>query len=634
MNKRELRRVAILALVLVLLCNTLGVQAETGAPAVTVSSYEELVNAIDQASNLDTILIGAVIWIPEGASLGDSSKTVILKSSGGYMEIVENTQSEEITSFKGLIFDGAGKELLAPSLRITGAVSITGCTFKNCGANGAINMSYASCTIKNSSFKDNKSDYGAHILIGYKSTADISNSSFTGGIATVRGGGIYLDDPTSTATLTECTITGNVGAYGGGIANWGSLTLENTLLYANTASVGGSDLFSTGYYSMESIEDSKEFYHEAGIEPLSWESDYIDPDYGATCIKLSYEEYIAPVEPTDPVDPEPSEPSTPDPTDPVTPPSGGDEGKTDTEPTDPTPTEPTDPVDPEPSEPSTPDPTDPVTPPSGGDEGKTDTEPTDPTPTEPTDPEKPDTGDSSDPEPTDHKPTEPDKPDTTEPSTEDPKPSTPSNADQTGGGDTTTDNSDHSTITSTIDNSQHNSTTNSSSSVGGNTTNSSSVSNTDNSRSESSRTENSNNSSTVNNYYQQDKQEPATASTNASQPVNVTVPVTVSTPEDKGSDRATTEVPESTSIAGKNINIEAKGVDVKLEITGDSYNISISAPEEQESQIQPDNEVSTVNVPESTTEPQRSPNWVEYITVILLAVLVGLEIKDKLHKEK
>lgn len=171
-------------------------------------------------------------------------------------------------------------------------------------------------------------------------------------------------------------------------------------------------------------------------------------------------------------------------------------------------------------------------------------------------------------------------------------------------------------------------------SVGGNTTNTSSVSNTDNSRSESSRMENSNNSSTVNNYYQQDKQEPATASTNASQPVNVTVPVTVSTPEAKGSNTATPEAPETTSIADKNINIEAKGVDVKLEITGDSYNISISASEGQESQIQPVNEVSTVNTPESTTEPQRSPNWIEYITVILLAVLVGLEIKDKLHKEK
>lgn len=559
MNKRKLRRVAIVALVLVLLCNTLGVQAETGAPAVTVSSYEELVSAIDQASNLDTILIGAVIWIPEGASLGDGSKTVILKSSGGYMEIVKNTQSEEITSFTGLIFDGAGKELLAPYLRVTGAVSITGCTFRNCGVNGAINMSYASCTIKNSSFKDNKSDYGAHILIGYKSTADISNSSFAGGIATVRGGGIYLDDPTSTATLTECTITGNVGAYGGGIANWGSLTLENTLLYANTASVGGADLFSTGSYSMESIEDSKEFYHEAEIEPLSWESDYIDPDYGATCIKLSYEEYIAPVEPTEPVDPEPTEPSTPDP----------------------------------------------VTPPSGGETGKTDQEPTDPPKVEPSGTENPSSGEDK----KDNSISEPSKdPDSSQTKEEQ--------------------------EVNNVDNSQHNSTTNNSSSVGGNTTNSSSVSNMDNSRSESSRMENSNNSSTVNNYYQQNKQEPATASTNASQPVNVTVPVTVSTPEAKGSDRATTEATESTSITDKNINIEAKGVDVKLEITGDSYNISISAPEGQESQIQPVNEVSTVNAPESTTEPQRSPNWVEYITMLLLAVLVGLEIKDKLHKEK
>ena len=547
MNKRKLRRVAIVALVLVLLCNTLGVQAETGAPAVTVSSYEELVNAIDQASNLDTILIEAVIWIPEGASLGDSSKTVILKSSGGYMEIVENTQSEEITSFTGLIFDGAGKELLAPYLRITGAVSITGCTFKNCGVNGAINMSYASCTIKNSSFKDNKNDYGAHILIGYKSTADISNSSFTGGIATVRGGGIYLDDPTSTATLTECTITGNVGAYGGGIANWGSLTLENTLLYANTASVGGADLFSTGSYSMESIEDSKEFYHEAGIEPLSWESDYIDPDYGATCIKLSYEEYIAPVEPIEPVDPEPTEPSTPDP---VTPPSGGETGKTDQEPTDPPKVEPSDTENPS----------------SGENEGNKDTEI----------PPTTDTGEDK----KDNSISEPSKdPDSSQTKEEQ--------------------------EVNNVDNSQHNSTTNNRSSVGGNTTNSSSVSNTDNSRSESSRTENSNNSSTVNNYYQQDKQEPATASTNASQPVNVTVPVTVSTPEAKGSNTATPEAPETTSIADKNINIEAKGVDVKLEITGDSYNISISAPEGQESQIQPVNEVSTVNTPESTTEPQR-----------------------------
>ena len=86
-HKKKIRRGAILALVLVLLLNTMGVQADTGAPEITVSTYAELITAIGEASNLDTILIGGVIEIPEGASLGDSSKVVILKSSGGYMQV-------------------------------------------------------------------------------------------------------------------------------------------------------------------------------------------------------------------------------------------------------------------------------------------------------------------------------------------------------------------------------------------------------------------------------------------------------------------------------------------------------------------------------------------------------------------
>lgn len=426
------------------------------------------------------------------------------------------------------------------------------------------------------SFDENSASYGSHIF--NSGTLLVNSCTLKGGWADEMGGAIYNR---GTLTVKGTEIKENNARIGGGIYNNSSLEVDNSLIWSNTATVQGTDIANEGTYTNSTTEeqfDSWLDYYK--LYYAGWEDDTNTSVGGSG----DYLKFLTATE----------KPTKPDPTEPV---------------------------DPEPTEPPTPDP---VTPPSGGDEGKTDPEPTDPTPTEPTDPTP------IDPEPTDPNPTEPDKPNTTEPSTEDPKPSTPSNADQTGGGDTTTDNSDH----STTDNSQHNSTTSNSSSVGGNTTNTSSVSNTDNSRSESSRTENSNNSSTVNNYYQQDKQEPATASTNASQPVNVTVPVTVSTPKAKGSDRATTEAPESTSIADKNINIEAKGVDVKLEITGDSYNISISAPEGQESQIQPVNEVSTVNAPESTTEPQRSPNWVEYITMLLLAVLVGLEIKDKLHKEK
>ena len=579
MNKRKLRRVAIVALVLVLLCNTLGVQASTKKddPTVIVKDYGSLYTAIAEAKDNDVLGIQGTITIPAIVDLNMSeNKAVILRrmEAGAKLVVSGDYGADNKASFRMISFDGNSTEVSGtePFVEINGNAYFSMCDFTECfnqsDNGGAINISSGEVELNSCSFDENSASYGSHIF--NSGTLLVDNSTLKGGWADEMGGAIYNR---GTLTVKGTEIKENNARIGGGIYNNSSLEVDNSLIWSNTATVQGTDIANEGTYTNSTTEeqfDSWLDYYK--LYYAGWEDDTNTSVGGSG----DYLKFLTATE----------KPTKPDPTEPV---------------------------DPEPTEPSTPDP---VMPPSGGNEGKTDPEPTDPTPTEPTDPE-----------PTDPNPTEPD---TTEPSTEDPKPSTPSNADQTGGGDSTTDNSDH----STTDNSQHNSTTNNSSSVGGNTTNSSSVSNTDNSRSESSRTENSNNSSTVNNYYQQDKQEPATASTNASQPVNVTVPVTVSTPEAKGSDRATTEVPESTSIAGKNINIEAKGVDVKLEITGDSYNISISAPEEQESQIQPDNEVSTVNVPESTTEPQRSPNWVEYITVILLAVLVGLEIKDKLHKEK
>lgn len=579
MNKRKLRRVAIVALVLVLLCNTLGVQASTKKddPTVIVKDYGSLYTAIAEAKDNDVIGIQGTITIPAIVDLNMSeNKAVILRrmEAGAKLVVSGDYGADNKASFRMISFDGNSTEVggTEPFVEINGNAYFSMCDFTECfnqsDNGGAINISSGEVELSSCSFDGNSASYGSHIF--NSGTLLVNSCTLKGGWADEMGGAIYNR---GTLTVKGTEIKENNARIGGGIYNNSSLEVDNSLIWSNTATVQGTDIANEGTYTNSTTEeqfDSWLDYYK--LYYAGWEDDTNTSVGGSG----DYLKFLTATE----------KPTKPDPTEPV---------------------------DPEPTEPSTPDP---VTPPSGGDEGKTDPEPTDPAPT--------------DPEPTDPKPTEPDKPDTTEPSTEDPKPSTPSNADQTGGGDTTTDNSDH----STTDNSQHNSTTSNSSSVGGNTTNTSSVSNTDNSRSESSRTENSNNSSTVNNYYQQDKQEPATASTNASQPVNVTVPVTVSTPEAKGSDRATTEAPESTSIADKNINIEAKGIDVKLEITGDSYNISISAPEGQESQIQPVNEVSTVNAPESTTEPQRSPNWVEYITMLLLAVLVGLEIKDKLHKEK
>ena len=545
MNKRKLRRVAIVALVLVLLCNTLGVQASTKKddPTVIVKDYGSLYTAIAEAKDNDVIGIQGTITIPAIVDLNMSeNKAVILRrmEAGAKLVVSGDYGADNKASFRMISFDGNSTDVggTEPFVEINGNAYFSMCDFTECfnqsDNGGAINISSGEVELSSCSFDENSASYGSHIF--NSGTLLVNSCTLKGGWADEMGGAIYNR---GTLTVKGTEIKANNARIGGGIYNNSSLEVDNSLIWSNTATVQGTDIANEGTYTNSTTEeqfDSWLDYYK--LYYAGWEDDTNTSVGGSG----DYLKFLTATE----------KPAKPAPTEPI------------------------------------------------------------------------------DPEPTDPKPTEPDKPNTTEPSTEDPKPSTPSNADQTGGGDTTTDNSDH----STTDNSQHNSTTSNSSSVGGNTTNTSSVSNTDNSRSESSRMENSNNSSTVNNYYQQDKQEPATASTNASQPVNVTVPVTVSTPEAKGSNTATPEAPETTSIADKNINIEAKGVDVKLEITGDSYNISISAPEGQESQIQPVNEVSTVNTPESTTEPQRSPNWIEYITVILLAVLVGLEIKDKLHKEK
>lgn len=545
MNKRKLRRVAIVALVLVLLCNTLGVQASTKKddPTVIVKDYGSLYTAIAEAKDNDVIGIQGTITIPAIVDLNMSeNKAVILRrmEAGAKLVVSGDYGADNRASFRMISFDGNSTEVggTEPFVEINRNAYFSMCDFKECfnqsDNGGAINISSGEVELNSCSFDENSASYGSHIF--NSGTLLVNSCTLKGGWADEMGGAIYNR---GTLTVKGTEIKENNARIGGGIYNNSSLEVDNSLIWSNTATVQGTDIANEGTYTNSTTEEQYDSWLDYyKLYYAGWEDDTNTSVGGSG----DYLKFLTATE----------KPTKPDPTEPI------------------------------------------------------------------------------DPEPTDPNPTEPDKPNTTEPSTEDPKPSTPSNADQTGGGDTTTDNSDH----STTDNSQHNSTTSNSSSVGGNTTNTSSVSNTDNSRSESSRTENSNNSSTVNNYYQQDKQEPATASTNALQPVNVTVPVTVSTPEAKGSDRATTEAPESTSIADKNINIEAKGVDVKLEITGDSYNISISAPEGQESQIQPVNEVSTVNTPESTTEPQRSPNWVEYITMLLLAVLVGLEIKDKLHKEK
>ena len=75
-------------------------------------------------------------------------------------------------------------------------------------------------------------------------TANLNGLTITGGSAgPAHGGGV---EDFGTATLTNCTVSGNSADSGGGIYADGSLTLTNSTISHNTASNSGGGLFSSG----------------------------------------------------------------------------------------------------------------------------------------------------------------------------------------------------------------------------------------------------------------------------------------------------------------------------------------------------------------------------------------------------
>lgn len=601
-HRKKLRRGAILALVLVLLCNAIPARANT--TEIYVSSYEELVGAIAQAENMDTIVISSIIVIPKGSALGDSTKQVIIKyGSGAYLECELDASCSVTTTISNIVFDGDGKNSSYPMLLVRGKVDIINCKFQRANA-GAVRTAYTQASFTDCIFTDNVgANYGAHINASVQSMIEMDNCSMYYGTAKARGGAVHIDSSDSSITIKNSLIYANESALGGGISCAGALVLDDTVIYNNKATTGGADLFITGTYQIQTIEEMAEVYHEKGLEPLSWESDYEDLDYGGTCLKLAYEAYTAPT-------------PTPDPDDGGD--TGEDTGNDDTSGEDPDPTTPSEGEDT--GDEST-DTEDPNTPPS---EDNTDQEEGDTGSTEDTDPPSSsdeETGGNTDNSNTDNS--------VTDNSTTDNSTTDNSVTDNSTVDNSVTDNSTHTEDNSgsgnATDNSTHSSTTDNSSHT--QNTDSSTHSTTDNSSYSEDHSYRDNSSSTVNNYYQQ---EATGGSQNGSQPINIEVPVIITIPEQKEPATGTTEAPEQVITVPQNIKIEAEGVDLVYEYTESGINISIKATKEPENNTPSVTPLSTpVMATEAVESPQESPNWVEVVTMLLLAVLVLAELKDK-----
>ena len=675
--RKPLRRLGILALILVLLLNnTMIARAENVLG--TVYSYEELTEAIAGAQSGDVIILGGSIRLPKGSTLEGNYVTLRRGSKGA--GLVTSYGSEATTTLRGFFFDGNEDTVggTAPMLTIEGATELIECDFNSCVNNssnskggairitGDVEVYLGACN-----FYDGNAGMGAHIYNESTKPLTIEDSYFTNGWGDIRGGSIYCSKDASSLALSNVIIKGNHSAEGGGIYTNGSLSLEDSIVYQNEASTQGADIIALGAYSNTTTEEQYNFFlNGTGLYYSEWADD-TNPSVGCSGVALRFVTTDTPPtteEPTDPPeggDDEPTDPSD-DNTDPTEPSGegGSESGEKPSEPSsgDNTGDNPTDPQD---------NPSEPATEPSGGEEDDT---PTDPSESSGEGSEGGSNVDS-------HNTT--DSHDVTDShNTEGSNNTTDSHTENSGNTDshdvdshdtTTTDThtedshdtegsyntDDH----STTDNSSQDTTTIADShddnSGRGNTSN---VSNTDNSSEDRSTHDNSShssthtednsyrdNSSTYNYYYDPQSggaqgvqiieipQYVPVESSGGSQPVSVNVPVEIKIPESYNSSPEAQEPSQRVQAPAQNIRIEAEGVNVVYEYTAEGVSISIKAPEAATEPSEPQiAQLASYSTPpaQEAQGGAREANWVEIVSMCLLAVLVLGELKDLLRRKE
>lgn len=271
-----------------------GMSVISAGATTEVATYSELVTALTSASDGDTIGIAGIIDIPAMSTLGFSDKQIVFKrsNSSSQIRLPSNDNNGYFTTIQNIIFDGDNLSAPLTYVSVSNSTTFDNCSFKNSISSlgvGALKISNGEIRLTNCSFSNNAGVYGGHIMNTSSNVVYIDTCTFTSGSATVQGGALCSDSSNNTYQISNSVITGNsAGYYGGGIANHGSLTCTNTKIYNNTATSGGADIYNVGWKSLDSIATLTSLFSADNITPLAWISD-VAGDTTETYIKLDYE---------------------------------------------------------------------------------------------------------------------------------------------------------------------------------------------------------------------------------------------------------------------------------------------------------------------------------------------------------
>ncbi|WP_248921888.1 Cna B-type domain-containing protein [Olsenella intestinalis] len=138
--------------------------------------------------------------------------------------------------------------------------SITGNTGKTDG--GGIFNQGGLLTVTGATISSNGTEAGGGAL-NNKGTAELTSCTLAANHAGAEGGAIYAGVDSGT-TLADCTIQENSGGLGGGVAAYGTMTVNGSTISKNTADAGGAGVFTSGDTTLAGTTVSENSARESG----------------------------------------------------------------------------------------------------------------------------------------------------------------------------------------------------------------------------------------------------------------------------------------------------------------------------------------------------------------------------------
>lgn len=243
----------------------------------TVSTFEELLNAIVYANENDVIELGARIETPPELILGRADCPVTIRRATSEACLILGDFTAGNIKVQNITFDGAEIQGIFSFVSTSSPTHIfEKCSFVNCVADcgPALSITGGDTFISDCYFANNIGPLGAHLRTDGRK-AVIENCTFTGGYAIYKGS-VFINADEETL-LIGCTVSENTaGEQGGGIYVCSALSVTGSKIYGNTVN-GVADDITKDYWGRLSLMDDyatlAELYKPDGVIPNRWTVD-------------------------------------------------------------------------------------------------------------------------------------------------------------------------------------------------------------------------------------------------------------------------------------------------------------------------------------------------------------------------